>query len=64
MTSIYEFTANNAQGENVSLSKFEGKPMIIVNTASHCGFTPQFTGLQKLYEQYQDKGLVSMGFSL
>ncbi|WP_144514005.1 glutathione peroxidase [Bacillus sp. FJAT-22090] len=62
MTSVYEFMAKNTKGENVSLDKFKGKPMIIVNTASHCGFTPQFTELQKLYELYQDNELVILGF--
>lgn len=62
MTSVYQFTAINTKGESVSLSKFEGKPLIIVNTASHCGFTPQLTDLQKLYERYQDRGLVILGF--
>lgn len=62
MTSVFQFTAKNTKGENVSLSEFEGKVIIIVNTASHCGFTPQLTDLQKLYERYQDKGLVILGF--
>ncbi|SES45872.1 glutathione peroxidase [Psychrobacillus sp. OK032] len=62
MTSIYEFTAKNTKGEDVSLSKFKGKPLVIVNTASHCGFTPQFTELQKLYEEFRSKGLEILGF--
>jgi glutathione peroxidase len=54
------FTAND--GSPVSLSDFEGKPVLIVNTASKCGFTPQYEGLQKLYEDYADQGLVVLGF--
>lgn len=62
MTSVYEFTVKDTKGEDVSLDKFKGKPLIIVNTASHCGFTPQFTDLQKLYDKYRDKGLEILGF--
>ncbi|GGA50133.1 glutathione peroxidase [Psychrobacillus lasiicapitis] len=62
MTSVYEFTAKNIKGEDVPLSKYKGKPLIIVNTASHCGFTPQFTELQTLYEKYHDQGLEILGF--
>ena len=62
MTNVYDFIVKDAKGQEFSLSKFKGKPMIIVNTASHCGFAPQFTDLQKLYEQYQEKGLVVLGF--
>lgn len=54
------FTAND--GKPVSLSDFEGKPVLIVNTASKCGFTPQYEGLQELHEQYADQGLVVVGF--
>lgn len=62
MTTIYDFTATNSNGEDVSLREYEGKPMIIVNTASKCGFTPQFKELQELYEEYKDQGLVVLGF--
>lgn len=62
MTNIYDFTATNSNGEDVSLREYEGKPMIIVNTASKCGFTPQFKELQELYEEYKDQGLVVLGF--
>ncbi|MDI2585722.1 glutathione peroxidase [Psychrobacillus sp. NEAU-3TGS] len=62
MTTVYEFTVKNIKGEDVPLSKFKGRPLIIVNTASHCGFTPQFTELQTLYEKYHDKGLEILGF--
>ncbi|MFC4302582.1 glutathione peroxidase [Cohnella boryungensis] len=60
--SIYSFTARKANGETVKLSQYEGKPVLIVNTASECGFTPQYAELQSLYEQYKDKGLVVLGF--
>ena len=49
-------------GKTVPLSKFKGKALLIVNTASKCGFTPQYTGLEKLYKDYGDKGLVVLGF--
>jgi len=62
MASIYDFTAKSLQGKDVSLSDFRGKPMLIVNTASKCGFTPQYEGLEKLYEQHKDKGFVVLGF--
>lgn len=62
MTSIYDFSAKSLQGKDVSLSEYRGKPMLIVNTASKCGFTPQYEGLEKLYKEYQDKGLVVLGF--
>jgi glutathione peroxidase len=62
MASIYDFTANDAKGRAVELQSFKGKVLLIVNTASACGFTPQYKGLQKLYEQYQDRGLVVLGF--
>ncbi|MEI7742665.1 MAG: glutathione peroxidase [Chloroflexota bacterium] len=54
------FTANN--GQDVPLATFEGRPLLIVNTASKCGFTPQYEGLQALHEQYGDEGLVVIGF--
>ena len=62
MASIYDFTAKSLQGKDVSLGDFRGKPMLIVNTASKCGFTPQYEGLEKLYEQHKDKGFVVLGF--
>lgn len=60
--SVHDFTVKNIRGEEVSLSQYAGKLMLIVNTASKCGFTPQYTGLQKLYEQYGNDGLVVLGF--
>lgn len=62
MTNIYQFEAELLEGENKSFSDFEGKVLLIVNTASKCGFTPQFTGLEKLYEKYKDQGLEVLGF--
>jgi glutathione peroxidase len=62
MTSIYDFTAATLQGKAVSLSDYKGNAILIVNTASKCGFTPQYAGLEKLYEKLRDKGLVILGF--
>ncbi|WP_105254475.1 glutathione peroxidase [Pseudoalteromonas sp. T1lg75] len=60
--SIYEFSATNNKGEEVALSSFKGKVMLIANTASKCGFTPQYQGLNDLYKDLQAKGLVVLGF--
>jgi glutathione peroxidase len=62
MTGIYDFEANQIDGKNVKLSDFRGKVLLIVNTASQCGFTPQFAGLEALYEKYAAQGLVVLGF--
>ena len=62
MTSIYDFTAAQINGKPVDLKKFKGKVMLIVNTASACGFTPQFAGLEKLHLAYGPRGLVVLGF--
>lgn len=62
MTTAYDFSAKTLDGDDQSLSAYKGKAMLVVNTASKCGFTPQYTGLEKLWEQYQDKGLVVLGF--
>ncbi len=62
MPSIYDFDAQSIDGKTVPLRQFEGKPLLIVNTASACGFTPQFGGLEKLHKAYGDRGLVVLGF--
>ena len=61
-TNIYDFEAQQINGQNVPLSQYQGKVLLIVNTASACGFTPQFGGLEELHRQYADKGLVVLGF--
>jgi glutathione peroxidase len=60
--SIYDFTVKDIDGKDVSLSQYKGKVVMIVNVASKCGFTPQYAGLQKIYDQYKDKGFVILGF--
>lgn len=62
MTSIYDFSAQTVGGKQQPLSDYRGKVLLVVNTASKCGFTPQFAGLEELYEKYADKGLVILGF--
>jgi glutathione peroxidase len=62
MPTVYDFEAQQIDGKSVALKKFEGKPMLIVNTASACGFTPQFAGLEELHKTYGKKGLVVLGF--
>lgn len=62
MKTVYDFTVKKTNGEEQSLRDYEGKPLLIVNTASKCGLTPQFKGLQELYDQYQEQGLEILGF--
>ena len=62
MTTIYDFEALQINGKPLALKKFTGKAMLIVNTASACGFTPQFAGLEELHQTYGGKGLVVLGF--
>lgn len=61
-TKFYDFSAKTLQGKDVSMEEFKGKTILVVNTASQCGLTPQYEGLEKLYEKYKDKGLVILGF--
>ena len=60
--SIYDFKLKKINGEEISLDKYKGKVLIIANTASKCGFTPQYEGLENLYEKYNSKGLEVLGF--
>jgi glutathione peroxidase len=62
MNTIYDFSAQSLQGKEVQMKDFSGKTILIVNTASKCGLTPQYAGLESLYEKYEDKGLVVLGF--
>ena len=59
---LYDFTVKNKKGESVSLAEYKGKVVLIVNIATKCGFTPQLKGLEELWNTYQDKGLVILGF--
>ena len=60
--SIYDFTLKNIDGQDKSLADYKGKVVLIVNTASRCGFTPQYKGLEALYQQYKEKGFLILGF--
>jgi glutathione peroxidase len=62
MSSIYDFKAQSIEGQPVALDQFRGHPLLIVNTASACGFTPQFGGLEQLHQTYGARGLVVLGF--
>ena len=62
MASIYDFSVEDITGKEVKLDKYRGKAMLIVNTASKCGFTPQYKGLEELYEKLHGKGLEILGF--
>lgn len=59
---IYDFKVRSAKGEDVSMADYKGKVLLIVNTATGCGFTPQYEGLQKLYDKYKDNGLEILDF--
>jgi len=60
--SIYDFSVVDIDGKSVSMSKYRGKVLLIVNVASECGFTPQYAGLEKLYQTHKDKGFMVLGF--
>jgi glutathione peroxidase len=62
MSTAYDFSAETLDGAPQSLAEYRGKPMLIVNTASKCGFTPQYTGLEAMFKKHQDEGLVILGF--
>jgi len=59
---FYQFSARSLQGKEISMETYKGKVILVVNTASKCGFTPQYEGLEKLYEKYKDRGFVILGF--
>ena len=59
---IYDFKVRDAKGEEVPMTEYQGKVLLIVNTATGCGFTPQYEGLQKLYDRYNDRGFVILDF--
>jgi glutathione peroxidase len=61
-SSVHEFTLNSIEGKPAPLSAYQGKVVLIVNVASRCGFTPQYAGLEALYEKYKDRGFVILGF--
>ena len=62
MSNFYSFKAKTLQGKEISMEEYKDKVVLVVNTASKCGLTPQYEGLEKLHKEYKDKGLVILGF--
>lgn len=62
MSEFYDLSVNTPAGKELKMSDFEGKPVLIINTATKCGLAPQFDGLEKIHQEYKDKGLVVLGF--
>jgi glutathione peroxidase len=62
MSKFYDLTAKTPSGQELNMADYKGKPVLIINTATKCGLTPQFDGLEKLHQDYKEKGLVVLGF--
>ena len=62
MSAFYDLKAKTPSGDEINMADFKGKPVLIINTATKCGLTPQFEGLEKLHQTYKDQGLVTLGF--
>ncbi|PAM39278.1 glutathione peroxidase, partial [Acinetobacter baumannii] len=62
MTTAYDFSFRDLDGQPQALAQYQGRPLLLVNVASRCGFTPQYTGLEQLWQDYRDRGLVVIGF--
>lgn len=62
MSSFYDLKAKTPSGKEIDMADYKGKPVLIINTATKCGLTPQFEGLEKLHQQFKDEGLVTLGF--